>query len=67
MSLDMKASENSTVLKFWAVEGNFGVALGLNMEWAVRLIGAVGINYEVVVRNVGFEAPPGTLHGLNSS
>lgn len=64
---DMKAtSENPEVRRLLGVEGDMGVKLGLDNDWAARIIMAVGNYGEAYERNVGVSTPLGLERGLNA-
>ncbi len=62
---DANGVEKPDVLRFVGAEGDFGKKLGLDNDWAVRAIGAVGNYAEVYERNVGTKSPLGIPRGLN--
>lgn len=64
---DMAGSANPSVKRLLGAEGNFGEALGLDQDWAVRIIKAVGNYGEVFERNVGPDTSLGIARGLNAS
>ncbi|WP_422023485.1 amino acid ABC transporter substrate-binding protein [Roseibium sp.] len=64
---EMASSDNPAVKRLLGVEGNFGGALGLDQDWAVRIISAVGNYGEIFARNVGVDTPLGIERGLNAS
>ncbi|WP_420415168.1 amino acid ABC transporter substrate-binding protein [Roseibium sp.] len=64
---EMKGSDNPAVKRLLGIESNFGEALGLNKDWAVRIIGSIGNYGEVFARNVGVDTPLGIERGLNAS
>ena len=63
---EMRASENPSVKRMLGVEGAFGEGLGLDNEWAVRIIRAVGNYSEIFERNVGPDTPLQINRGQNA-
>ena len=64
---DMKANEpRPEVKRLLGVEGTFGVDLGLDADWAVRAIKAVGNYGEILERNLGKTSKLGIERGLNA-
>ena len=64
---DMKAHEpHPEVKRLLGVEGTFGVDLGLDADWAVRAIKAVGNYGEIFERNLGKSSKLGIERGLNA-
>lgn len=64
---DMKAtSENPEVRRLLGVEGDMGLKLGLDNDWATRIIASVGNYGEAFERNVGVNTPLGLERGLNA-
>lgn len=58
-------STKPDVKRFVGTEGEYGEWLGLNKDWAVRIIRHVGNYGEVYERNVGTGSPLGIPRGLN--
>jgi general L-amino acid transport system substrate-binding protein len=58
-------SKKPDVMRFVGTEGEYGEALGLTRDWAVRIIRHVGNYGEVYERNVGTGSPLGIPRGLN--
>lgn len=58
-------SQKPDVRRFTGAEGNFGKALGLEADWAVRAVKAVGNYAEVYERNLGVGSPLAIPRGLN--
>ncbi len=50
---EMKSSTNPDIRRLLGVEGEFGKGLGLDNDWAVKVIKAVGNYGEIFDRNVG--------------
>ncbi len=59
-------SKNPAVRRLLGVEGTFGADLGLDADWAVRAIKAVGNYGEIFERNVGKGSPLAIERGLNA-
>ena len=62
----MKSSKDPEVLRLLGAEGNQGAELGLDKEWALRIIKAVGNYGEIFERNIGVNTPIGLERGLNA-
>lgn len=68
-SANIDSFANSTdpeVRRLLGLEGRLGEALGLDNEWAKRIIRAVGNYGEVFDRNLGPDTPMGMERGLNA-
>jgi general L-amino acid transport system substrate-binding protein len=64
---DMAAtSENPVVLRLLGGEGELGALLGLENDWVVNVISAVGNYGEIYDRNLGPGTPFNLDRGLNS-
>ena len=59
-------SEDPNVKRLLGVTAGNGEALGLDEEWAVRAIKAVGNYGEIFERNVGKDSPLRLERGLNA-
>jgi general L-amino acid transport system substrate-binding protein len=59
------AGSNPNVNRIVGQEGDFGSMIGLDKDWAVRAISAVGNYGEIFERNVGVNTPLGLSRGLN--
>jgi len=59
-------SENPEVRRLLGSEGNFGEQLGLNKDWAYRIVKLVGNYGESFERNVGLGSPLKIARGLNA-
>ncbi len=59
-------SKKPNVRRLLGVEGTFGADLGLDADWAVRAIKAVGNYGEIFDRNVGKGSPLAIARGLNA-
>jgi general L-amino acid transport system substrate-binding protein len=58
-------SESPDVRRLVGVEGNYGERLGLNDDWAARVIRLVGNYGEVFERNVGVGSALAIPRGIN--
>ena len=61
-----KAGKNVDINRMVGTEGDFGSMIGLDKQWAVRAISAVGNYGEIFERNVGTSTPLGLARGLNA-
>ena len=61
-----KAGSNPSINRIAGTEGDFGAMIGLNKQWAVRAISAVGNYGEIFERNIGSSTPLGLSRGLNA-
>jgi general L-amino acid transport system substrate-binding protein len=61
-----KSSQNPEVRRLLGVEGEFGPSIGLDKEWAARIIRHVGNYGEAFERNLGQSSPLKIERGLNS-
>ncbi|PWE53357.1 amino acid ABC transporter substrate-binding protein [Metarhizobium album] len=59
-------SENPEIRRLLGVEGNVGELLGVNKDWALRAIRAVGNYGEMYDRNLGSGSPLKIPRGLNA-
>lgn len=64
---DLKANGNPANLRLLGAEGELGANLGLDAEWAYRIITQVGNYAESFERNVGMDSPLQLERGLNAS
>ena len=62
----MASSTNPEIKRFVGKEGDFGKNIGLDNEWAVRIIKAVGNYGELFERNVGKGSRLNIARGLNN-
>ena len=62
----MRASERPDIRRLLGLEGNFGEALGLNRDWAYRIIRHVGNYGESFERNLGRDSPLKIERGQNA-
>jgi general L-amino acid transport system substrate-binding protein len=60
------AGPNPNVNRIAGTEGNYGEMIGLDKQWAVRAISAVGNYGEIFERNIGASTPLGLSRGLNA-
>ncbi len=63
---DMKTSKKAEVARLLGTKGNLGETLGLDKEWAYRIIKQVGNYGEVFERNLGKDSPLKLERGLNN-
>ncbi|MDH3450076.1 MAG: amino acid ABC transporter substrate-binding protein [Gammaproteobacteria bacterium] len=61
-----KAGDNPSINRMVGTEGDFGSMIGLDKQWAVRAISAVGNYGEIFERNIGVNTPLGLSRGLNA-
>ena len=61
-----KAGDNPSINRMVGTEGDFGAMIGLDKQWAVRAISAVGNYGEIFERNIGVNTPLGLSRGLNA-
>ncbi len=64
--LDLKASQDPNIMRLLGTTPGMGEALGLDPEWALRAIKAVGNYGEIFERNVGTGSPLKLERGLNA-
>jgi general L-amino acid transport system substrate-binding protein len=62
---EMTKSDSPDVRRLLGTEGQFGEAMGLTNDWALRIIKAVGNYGESFERNVGQGSPLKVARGLN--
>ena len=62
---EMTNSTNPEIRRLLGVEGKFGEALGLTVDWAARIIRAVGNYGESFERNLGSKSPMNLPRGPN--
>ncbi len=58
--------DNPEINRMLGTEGNLGEMLGLDADWAVRIISSVGNYGESFERNIGENTPIGLARGLNA-
>jgi general L-amino acid transport system substrate-binding protein len=61
-----KAGNNVDINRMVGTEGDFGSMIGLDKQWAVRAISAVGNYGEIFERNIGVNTGLGLARGLNA-
>lgn len=62
---ESRSSNNPAIRRLLGVEGDLGLKLGLDNNWAVRLISAVGNYGEIFERNVGKGSNLNIARGIN--
>ncbi|NHH99808.1 MULTISPECIES: amino acid ABC transporter substrate-binding protein [Oceanimonas] len=62
----MKSSENPDVRRLLGLEADFGKGMGLDKDWAYRIIKLVGNYGEIFDANVGQDSPLKIERGLNA-
>ena len=60
------AGDNPSINRIAGTEGDFGAMIGLDKQWAVRAISAVGNYGEIFERHIGQNTPVGLARGLNA-
>ena len=63
---EMKTSENPDVRRLLGLEADFGKGMGLDKDWAYRIIKLVGNYGEIFEANVGQGSPLKIERGLNA-
>jgi len=63
---EMLKSSNPEIRRLLGVEGDFGKAIGLENDWAMRVVKAVGNYGEIYERNLGPNTPLKIARGLNN-
>jgi general L-amino acid transport system substrate-binding protein len=63
---DMRRSGDVEIRRLLGIEGTLGASLGLDREWAYRIIKQVGNYSEIFERNLGSRSPLGLERGLNA-
>lgn len=61
-----KAGDNPDINRLMGTEGDFGAMIGLDKQWAMRAIAAVGNYGEIFERHIGVNTPVGLARGLNA-
>jgi general L-amino acid transport system substrate-binding protein len=59
-------TNNPEINRLLGTEGNLGEMLGLEADWAVKAIAAVGNYGEIFEGNIGENTPIGLARGLNA-
>ena len=62
---EMRKSKNANIARLLGTKGKLGEALGLDNDWAYRIIKQVGNYGEIFERNVGKDSPLKLPRGLN--
>jgi general L-amino acid transport system substrate-binding protein len=62
---EMRSSDNPDTRRLLGLEGDLGRKLGLDNDWAVRLIASIGNYGEMFDRNVGKGSPLNIARGVN--
>jgi general L-amino acid transport system substrate-binding protein len=57
---------NPEINRLLGTEGEYGAMMGLNKDWAVKVIGSIGNYGEVFERYIGVNTPIGLSRGLNA-
>jgi len=60
------AGDNPSINRLLGTEGEFGAMLGLDAQWAMRALEAVGNYGEIFERNIGPDTAIGIQRGLNA-
>jgi general L-amino acid transport system substrate-binding protein len=63
---EMLGSDNPSVRRLLGVEGDFGTPLGLDKDWAYRIIKLVGNYSEIFEKTIGPKTPIGLARGQNA-
>jgi len=63
---EMMSGDNPSVKRLLGSEGEFGAAIGVDNDWAAKVIKAVGNYGEIFDRNVGPDTPLGIARGVNA-
>ena len=63
---EMKASDNPEIRRLLGVEGDLGMMLGLEADWAANAIAANGNYGEIFAANIGEGTPSNIARGLNA-
>jgi general L-amino acid transport system substrate-binding protein len=63
---EMTSSENPVIARLLGSEGELGAGLGLENDWVVGVISAVGNYGEIYDRNLGPETPFDLARGPNN-
>lgn len=63
---EMLGSDNPEIKRLLGVEGDFGTPMGLDKDWAYRIIKLVGNYAEIYDRTVGPNTPLKLARGLNA-
>ena len=64
---EMAAGTNDPEInRMLGTEGEYGAMIGLDQDWAVKVISAVGNYGEIFERNIGVDTPIGLSRGVNA-
>ncbi|WP_306118375.1 MULTISPECIES: amino acid ABC transporter substrate-binding protein [unclassified Roseitalea] len=63
---EMMESDNPSIRRLLGVEGEFGTDIGVENDWAYKIIKHVGNYGEVFARNVGPDTPLNIARGINA-
>ena len=64
---EMAAGTNDPEInRMLGTEGEYGAMIGLDQDWAVKVISAVGNYGEIFERNIGADTPIGLSRGVNA-
>ncbi|MGX1305379.1 general L-amino acid transport system substrate-binding protein [Amorphus suaedae] len=63
---EMKGSDNPEIKRLLGTEGAYGEAIGLDNDWAVKVISGVGNYGEIFDRNIGPSTPLAIERGINA-
>jgi len=63
---EMKKSKDAETLRLLGVKGKLGATLGLDNDWAYRIIKQIGNYGEMYDRNLGSGSPLKLARGLNN-
>lgn len=64
---EMAAGTNDPEInRMLGTEGEYGAMIGLDQDWAVKVISAVGNYGEIFERNIGVDTPIGLARGVNA-
>ncbi len=65
-ALAAEAGDNPSINRILGSEGDFGAMIGLDKQWAMRAIAAVGNYGEIFDKHIGPSTPLGIERGLNA-
>ena len=63
---EMLGSDNPEIKRLLGVEGDFGTPMGLDKDWAYRIVKLVGNYAEIYDKTVGPNTPLKLARGLNA-
>lgn len=63
---EMKGSDNPEIKRLLGTEGAYGEAIGVDNDWAVKVISGVGNYGEIFDRNIGPSTPLAIERGINA-